>query len=84
MELMHTRGLSDTVKSSGTCIVAAVCLRLGVSPRFGGYFWRKMAVFGPKLRRFGRAPPNLAPTPRAATVEFLTQNLDWSRAPLRL
>ena len=41
-----------------------------------GYFWRKMAVFGPKLRRFGRAPPDLAPTPRVATGDFLAQNFD--------
>ena len=59
-------------------------------PSFGcfepllGLFWRKMAVFGPKLRRFGRAPPNLAPPPRAATGEFLAENLDLARAPPRL
>ena len=64
--------------------VATVAVRLGVLPGFGGYFGRKMAVFGPKLRRFGRAPPNLAPKPRAATVEFLTQNLDLARPPPRL
>ena len=38
-----------------------------------------MAVFGPKLRRFGRAPPDLAPPPRAATGDFLAQNLDLAR-----
>ena len=38
-----------------------------------------MAVFGPKLRRFGRAPPDLAPPARAATGEFLAQNLDLAR-----
>ena len=43
-----------------------------------------MAVFGPKLRRFGRAPPDLAPPPRAATGEFLAQNLDLAKAPPRL
>ena len=43
-----------------------------------------MAVFGPKLRRFGRAPPDLAPPPRAATGEFLAQNLDLTRPPPRL
>ena len=43
-----------------------------------------MAVFGPELRRFGRAPPDLAPPPRAATGEFLAQNLDLARAPPRL
>ena len=67
VELQGTRGLFDTVKSSRTWGVATVFLLLGVVPGFGGYFGRKMAVFGPKLRRFGRAPPDLAPTPRAAT-----------------
>ena len=81
VELKGTRGLFDTVKSRRTCSVATASLCLGVSPGFEGYFGRKMAVFGPKLRRFGRAPPNLAPTPRAATGEFLAQNLDLARAP---
>ena len=44
VELKGTRGLFDTVKSSGTCSVATASLRLGVSPGFGGYFGRKMAV----------------------------------------
>ena len=81
MELKGTRGLFDTVKSSRTRSVATVSLRLGVSPGFWGYFGRKMAVFGPKLRKFGRAPPDLAPPPRAATGEFLAQNLDLARPP---
>ena len=81
MELKGTRGLFDTVKSSRTCSVATVSLRLGVSPGFEGYYGRKMAVFGPKLRSFGRAPPDLAPTPRAVTGELLAQNLDLARAP---
>ena len=81
VELKGTRGLFDTVKSSRTCSVATVSLRLGVSPGFGGCFGRKMAVFGPKLRGFGRAPPNLAPPPRAATGEFMAQNLDSARPP---
>ena len=42
------------------------------------------AVFGPKLRRFGRAPPDLAPPPRAATGEFLAPNSDLARPPPRL
>ena len=84
VELKGTRGLFDTVKSSRACSVATVSLCVGVLPKFGGYFGRKMAVFGPKLRRFGRAPPNLAPKPRAATSEFLAQNLDLARAPPRL
>ena len=84
VELKGTRGLLDTVKSSRTWSVATVFLRLGVSPGFGGYFGRKMAVFGPKLRRFGRATPDLAPPPRAATGEFSAQNLDLARPPPRL
>ena len=84
VELKGTRGLFDTVKSSRMCSVATISLRLGVSPGFGGCFGRKMAVFGPKLRRFGRAPTDLAPTPRAATGEFLAQNLDLARPPPRL
>ena len=84
VELKGTRGLFDTVKSSRTCNVATVSLRLGVSRRFGGFFGRKMAVFRPKLRRFGRAPPDLAPTPRAATGELLAQNLDLAKEPPRL
>ena len=81
MELKGTRELFDTVKASRTCTVLTVSLRLGVSPGFWGCFGRKMAVFGPKLCRFGRAPPDLAPPPQAATGEFLAQNLDLARAP---
>ena len=84
MELKGTRGLFDTVKSSRMCSVATVSLRLGVLPGFWGYCGRKMAVFGPKLRKFGRAPPDLGPPPRAATGEFLAQNLDLPRPPPRM
>ena len=83
-EWKGTGGLLDTVTSSRTCRVAIVSLCSGVLPGFGGYFGRKLAVFRPKVRKFGRAPPNLAPTPRAATGEFLCQNLDLARAPPRL
>ena len=84
VELKGTRGLFDTVKSNCTCSVATVSLRLGVLPKFWGCFGRKMAVFRPKMRRFGRAPPDLAPPPRAATGEFMAQNLDLARPPPRL
>ena len=56
VELKGTRGLFDTVKSRHRCSVATISVRLGVLPGFGGYFGRE-AVFAPKLRRFGRAPP---------------------------
>ena len=75
MELKGTRGLFDTVKTSRMWNVATVLLRLAVLTRL---FW------GTKQRRFGRAPPDLAPAPRAATGEFLAQNLDVARAPPRL
>ena len=84
MQLKGTRGLFDTVKSSCTWHVPTVSLRLGASPGFGVYFGLKMAVFGPNLRRFGRAPPDLAPPPRGATGEFLPQNLDLARPPPKL
>ena len=84
VELTGTRGLFDTAQSSRTWAIATVSLRLGVSPEFGGYFRRKMPVLGPKLRRFGRAPPDLAQLPRAAISEFLAQDLDLARPPPRL
>ena len=80
MELKGTRGLFDTVKSSRTCRVATVFLRLGILPGFGGYFGRKWLFLAKKRRRFGRAPPDLAPPPRAATGEFLAQNLHFGKA----
>ena len=84
VELEGTKGPLVTRKSSRTWSVGAVCLRLAVLNPYWGCFGRKMAVFGPKLRRFGRAPPDLAPPPRAATGEFLAQNLDLARPPPRL
>ena len=84
VELKGTRGLFDAAKSSRTWAAATISLGLGVSPGFEGYFGRKMATFGPKLRSFGRAPPELAPPPRAATSEFLAENLDLARPPPRL
>ena len=59
-------------------------------PSFGRFDWvsgpfgAKKAVLGHKMRRFGRAPPDLAPPPRGATGEFLAQNLDLARPPPRL
>ena len=84
VELEGTKGPLVARKSIRTWSVVAVCLRLAVSNPYQGCFGRKMAVFGPKLRRFGRVPPDLAPSPRAATGVFLAQNLDLARAPPRL
>ena len=77
LELKGTRELFDTVKSSRTCSVATVSLRLAVLTRFGGRF-------GQKMHSFGRAPPNLALPARGATGESWAQNLDLARRPPRL
>ena len=50
MELEGRKELVDTGKSSGTCSVPTVSLRLAVSNVFQGFFGPKMAVFGPKLQ----------------------------------
>ena len=84
VRLKGTTGLFDTVKSSRTCSVSTVSLRLAVFGGFGGRFGQKQAVFGHKMRSFGRQPPDLAPLLRVATGEFLAQNLDLARPPPRL
>ena len=60
-------------------------------PSFGcfepllGLFWAKNGCFWPKTAQiFWREPPDLATPPRAATGEFLAQNLDLARPPPRL
>ena len=84
MELKGTRRLFDAVKSNRTWSVGTVSLRLAVLTGFWGLFGPKKVVLGHKMRSFGRAPPDLAPTPQGATGEFLAQNLDLARAPPRL
>ena len=84
VQLKGNRGPLDTAKASCTCGVATVSLCLCVSLGLGGYLGRKVAVFGPKVRRFGRGPPDLASPPWPATGEFLAQTLDLARPPPRL
>ena len=84
VELKGTRVLFDTVKSSRTCSVGTVSLRLGVSPGFWGPFWAKNGCFWPKTVRIWEGTSQLAPAPLAATGEFLAQILDLARAPPRL
>ena len=50
MELEGGKELVDRGKSSRTCRVATVSLRLAVLNVFQGIFRPKMAVFGPKLQ----------------------------------
>ena len=64
VELKGTRGPFDTAKSSRTCSVAAVSLRMGFSAGFGGCFGRKMAVFWPKPAQIWEGTSRLgAPAP---------------------
>ena len=41
-----------------------------------GHAGQNIAAFGSPQRIFGTAWPELAPTPRFATIEFFAQNLD--------
>ena len=50
MELEGGKELVDIGKSSRTCRVATVSLRLAVLNVFRGFFGPKMAVFGPKVQ----------------------------------
>ena len=50
MELEGRKELVDTGKSSRTCSVPAVSLRLAVLNVFQGFFSPKLAIFGPKLQ----------------------------------
>ena len=81
MELEGNKEVLVTVKSSRTCNLAVVCLQLAVMTGFGGLFGPKKPVLGHKMRSFGRAPPDLAPSPRGTTGEFLAQSVDLARAP---
>ena len=50
MQLEGRKELVDTGKSSRTCSVPTISLRLAVLNVFQGFFGPKMAVFGPKLQ----------------------------------
>ena len=50
MDLEGRKDLVDTGKSSRTCIVPTLSLRLAVLNVFEGFFGPKMAAFGPKLQ----------------------------------
>ena len=54
-------------------------LRLAIQNGVWGCFGQNMAGFDPKLHSFGRAPPNLAPTPQTATGKLGTQTLDLGK-----
>ena len=60
MELEGRKELVDTGKSSRTCSVPILSLRLAILNVFHGFFGPKMAIFGPKLQFL---------KPRSATCE---------------
>ena len=67
MESEGRKELVDTGKSSRTCSVPTVSLRLAVLNVFQGFFGPKMAVFGPKLQflklRFATCESRSRPPP---------------------
>ena len=62
MELERTKGPLVTVKSSRTCSVATVFLRLAVLTRFGGRFGPKKAVLGHKTAQIWEGTSRLGAT----------------------
>ena len=77
VELKGTRGLCDTVKSSRTWSVAAVCLRLGVSPGFGGYFGRKWLFLAQNSADLGEHRPTWSHRPGPPLVSFWLKTRIW-------
>ena len=59
-------------------------------PSFGcfepllGLFWAKNGCFWPKTAQIWEGTSQIGAPPRAATGEFVAQNLDLARAPPRL
>ena len=77
VELKGTRGLFDTVKSSRTWSVAAVCLRLGVSPGFGGYFGQKWLFLAQNSADLGGHLPTWRHRPGPPPVSFWLKTWIW-------
>ena len=77
VELKGTRGLFATVKSTRTCSVATVSLRLGVLPGFGGYFGRKWLLLALNCADLGGHLPTWRPRPRPPPVSFWLKAWIW-------
>ena len=80
VELQGNKGLFVTRKSRRTWIVATVYLRLAVLNGLRCCFGTKKVVLGQEIRSFGRAPPDLAATPKGAIGELEAQTLDLGKA----
>ena len=71
MELEGRKGLVGTGKSSRTCNVPTVSLRLAVLNVFKGFLSPKMAVFGPKLQFLKPRSATCEPLSRPPPLSFL-------------
>ena len=71
MELEGRKELVDTGKSSRTCSVPTVSLRLAVLNVFRGFFGPKMAVFGPKLQFWNMRSATCESRSRPPPLSFL-------------
>ena len=77
VELKGTRGLLDTGKSSRTCSVATISLRLGVSPGFWGYFGRKWLFLAQNNAHLGGHLPTWRHRPGPPPVSFWLKTWIW-------
>ena len=77
VELKGTRGLFDTVKSSRTCIVAIVSLRLHVSPGFGAVLGEKWLFLAQNCADLGGHLPTWRPRPGPPPLSFWLKTWIW-------
>ena len=80
VELAGKKGLLVMGQLRRAWSVGSVRLYLAVSSGFWGRFGQKKnAALGHKMRNFGRAPPDLAPTPQGATSDFFGSKLEFGK-----
>ena len=77
VELKGTRGIFDTAKSSRTCSVTTVSLRLGILRGFWGYFGRKRLFLAQNCADLGGHLPTWRPRPGAPPVSFGLKTWIW-------
>ena len=77
VELKGTSKLFDTVKSSRTCNVLTVSLRLGVSPGFWGCLGEKLLFLAQTCADLGGHLPTWRPRPGPPLVSFQLKTWIW-------
>ena len=77
VELKGTRELCDTVKSSRTCSVLTVSLRLGVSPGFGPVLGEKWLFLAQNCADLGGHLPTWRPRPGPPPASFWLKTWIW-------